>query len=846
MAYSQAALAATAVVIAVSLAPLLAGGWPLRALPVLLAVVAVGWISLFVERRRESRSLGAPLLSLGFGLLAAYTVLQIVPLGGALELLSPRAAEVRSYVAPDAPMIISYERSATWREAAKMLLYGLVAALSFNIGRRRSARFVLRAVVGSAVLTVLAALAHRILHVDALWGVFDGMRPAWEPATTFQNPNHASAFLCLGAIIAAGLGVDAQRPALRGGWLVISAGLVAASLAEPSKGGFLALVVGLVLFGVLLWRRGQKSDGKAAVGLFAAILVPLAVIVARLDALARELGLGEGALPLGLMEKLAAVQNAWPLVWDHAWTGIGRGAYISVYPHYQTSPLQLTFAFPENILAQLCAEWGLLVGGLALIGIFVAVADRLANVEKPSELAAMAGIAAVFVHDLVDFSLELPGVAVPVVALLGALTPGRREGRRRRKNEPRPPVGFGRWRGPIPLPSRLDLRKGGLATSLALAPVAMCGMFIYGAERSGDLGVELKALEEISIQSGKGERVSMERGNEIYRRHPANVLVASQVAYLRARQQPPDSEGAMRAVNRALYLGPRYADAHVLAGRLLLQAGHRSQAFGELRIAWALTRGRDDVLATARSWAKNPAELLYAIPRADPVLDTVDVHQVVRLVAMMVAAGEVERGAAILERIPPVDEVPDDALEPLARAALLVGMRELALEAGRRGAKLRPDDRALTLTFAQLAERAGHIEEARELADSIPLGAVDPRELLELRYRLALAAEDFEAASDTLEELRRRLPVSRETQTALAIREARLHLRQRRPDRAVSVLGRAVDWSPSDFEARLLRAQALDALGRHAEAKLDIELVLRRDPEHAGAKRLLERSRVSD
>lgn len=811
-------------------APLVAGGWRLEAVLGIAGLAALAWLALLYQRRRDGRSVSIPALALALGGLAAFTAGQAAPLGEGLALLSPRAADVRAFVAPEGRMTVTYEVGATWREALKMLTYGLVAAVAHEVARRRGARRVLVPVTVAGLASVVVALAHRPFQLDALFGFLEVARPLQKLTTTFQNPNHASAFLTMTALVAIGLGVDATGRARRLGYFGAAAGLAGVSVVEPSKGGVLALLVGLVLFAFLLYRKkgNEAVERLDASLLFAALLLPLAGLVFQLEAVVAEFGYGEQAMPLGLAEKLAAVQNALPVIRDHLWAGIGRGAYVSVYPHYQTSPLQLTFAFPENVAAQLVSEWGLIVGGAALLGLVWAVALRLARAHRPQEMGAAAALASVLVHDLVDFSLEMPGMAVAFAATAGALSPRRKTAR-----------ADGSDRSGL----RLDLHGGG-AAALGLGPGVLAGLFAYGALRGGDLQRDLAWLEQHGLAAAQGRSIDHEEVRRRSSRHPANVLVTTQLAYLKEIER--DIPGALATVNRALFLGPRYADAHVLAGRLLLRGGHRRQAFEELRAAWRLTSGRSDILAAAHHWASAPEELLLAVPRSDPVLGTLDVRALARLAIYLFAVGDSSSARAVLSAVPPVETISAEMLEPLAQAALAVGLTDLALAAGRRGAELRPDDAVLELTLATLAYRAGRLDDAARLADRIDPKQVNPDELFELRLRLALDRKDYPGAHAVLEALRRHLPVTREVQTDLAMREARVHLEEGRPDRAVTVLGRAVDWSPGEIEVRMLRAHALARLGRRREAQIDLEFVLRRDPSHGPAKNLMERLRISN
>lgn len=837
---ATATLAASLLAVLVITAPLAAGGYRLVTLPVWVGLAGAAWFGLVVARWRSGRTLAVPLLSLILGAFAMLTALQAAPLGPLLAWFSPTAFEIRSFVAPEGRMAVSYELGATWREAAKLVVYALVAAVAHDAARRRTARRVLAPLVVAGVAATVGAAAHRILHLPALWGVFTADRAATELATTFFNPNHAGAFLVLTALTAAGLGVDAVRRGERALYLFAAAALAGASVLQPSKGGVLALVVGCAVFALLLFRR-RSSTVVAAPVLFAGVLLPLVGVVLRLGAVVREFGAGPNAGPLGLGEKWAAVEGAYELVLRHPLTGIGRGAYISAYPQVQASDLQLIFAFPENLVAQLSSEWGAGFGLVALFALLYAVWARVARARKAHEIGAMAGVVALLVHDLVDFSLEMPGIAIPVAVILGALTPGRHTRTRSKGERPR-------WQVVLPSqlrPAQLELRGGAVAAALATAPVALAVLFTYGAFRNGDLQTDLDWLEAHGVDVARGASVDEAALAGISDRHPANVLVATQLAYIQEVRRPRRLRAALAYANRALFLGPRYADAHVLAGRLLLRAGHRQQAFGELRRAWQLSQGRADVMATARRWARNPPELLRAVPRSPTRIDAPAAGALLRFAQHALGAGDKKNALVALNALPPIEEVPPELLERVLSVALSLGDHDLAVAAGQRGSKLTPGG-GMKLSLIRLAQAAGRTEEARTLAYEQDLGAVDVVELLELRLDLDLGVGDLEAAKRTLSELRRRLPVTRADQTKVALRAARIHMREGRPDQAVRELTKALDWSPAALDVRLLRGEALARLGRQGEAKVDVEYVLRRDPGHTAAKRLLQSLSLSD
>ena len=118
--------------------------------------------------------------------------------------------------------------------------------------------------------------------------------------------------------------------------------------------------------------------------------------------------------------KLALWPAAAQLVREFPLAGIGRGAFATVYPAYKSEPLQRTFTHVENEWLQLPAELGL-VAGLGVIALFAwafFAAARSRDLSRPMA-GALAGAGALALHNLFDFSLEIPGVAIPFALVLG-------------------------------------------------------------------------------------------------------------------------------------------------------------------------------------------------------------------------------------------------------------------------------------------------------------------------------------------------------------------------------------------------------------------------------------------
>ncbi len=800
---SERLLAATIVA-----APLAAGGFRLQVLPVLAALALAAFSAMLYASRRAGRPLHGTVFLVGLLVLAAWTALQAIPLsGGLLEALSPRAAEVRAFVGEGGS--ISYEPGATWREVAKLLLYAIVACVAFERARvRRSIDVVAHPLLVAAVTTSLIAIVHRVLGIEQLFGLIEARGGSTgQMLTTFVNPNHAAGFMALSALTAIGLALDASERPRRIGLLALAGVFGGVSVFVLSRGGMIALGCGLALFACIASLKRRAFEGKTrrplnVALLVTALVVPTLGLLWRMRDVLADFGVGRDAATLGFDEKLAAVRDSVPMIQDHPWFGVGRGAYVSIYTAYKTSPLQLTFAFPENLAAQLTSEWGVVFGAAALCSLITALVIRLRSVASWTTLGALCGVAAVVVQNAVDFSLEMPGVAIPVVAILSAA--GARAVRTK----------------------RIELRRRwGAFAGVAVASIALT---IGLAVAYGDLFDDLRSIEEHETQS-------------LLARHPASALVTARLAYRAETADPPQLAEALRLANRTMYLAPRYADGHVLTGRLLIRAGYRRQGFGELRRAWALApSARGALIAYVIALAKSGDEVVRAIPRRDPALDVIDEMEASRAIAELAKSDRAYWADAVIAALGPVDALDPASLTTVALAATKTGSIAFALDALTRRLARAPDDEAARIAKTRLLVKDRRIDEARHALEGVEVRADNAKAVLPLVVQLAVEQEDFAAAREAVEELERLAPPTLSDVGRLALLRSSVEQAAGSPARALDALDDGLSRDPSHIGLRLRRAQLLRQIGRLEAAKVDVELVLRRAPDHAGARRLLQ------
>ncbi len=809
------------------LAPLAGGSWTLEVLPGLLVIAVIAWGATLYGLGRRGRSLHISWLSVGLLLLALFTALQAVPLpADLLALISPEAHRLRSFVQGQGAGPLSYEPGATLRESTKLIIYALVVATAVERTQGRGLKErIAQPLLISGLAAAGVAILHRALGIERLFGLLSPITSSRRMLSTFVNPNHAAGFMVLVTLTALGLALKARQTRLKLAYLACATLTTALCIYTGSKGGIGALIIGLLLFAGLWAARdfkGERTPPRWISGVIGAVLLgPVLLFTARIEQVTQFLKSGSsGGLDLGLAEKAAALQDALPMAMEHAWAGIGRGAYASVYTRYKTSDLQLTFAFPENIVAQLIGEWGIFVGLGALLGISAVILSRLWMSQRPLSMAMMAGVTAVLIQNLFDFSLELPGVAIPVLAILGGVSAN--------------------WHGAHRISTKSPITWAGTALILVVGLGTCIGAFMQG-----DLPNDLERLQA-RIEAKHDRLATLHSTEQILARHPASALIAAQAAHLAEISDPPQLENAVRWANRTLYLAPTYAGGHLVTGRLLIRAGHRDQGFSELRRAWTLSGAdrRAIYIAYVSSLARSPQDIARAVPRRDPTLDILSERSLALIVRHLATHGKAEWARSLLENYVDIQETPLADLHAITVAADTAGATDLALQAARRLLKHRTHDDNVRLLAARIAFRHGRTEEARALLGQIE-GTTEPEALFELRFRIELGDGDIDAAETTLRKLKAIATPGSHREAQLTVLEVQLHTKANRPARALETLDQALARRPGNLDLRMHRARLLVRSQRPERAISDLQYLLKRRPNDPPALALLKQAQRS-
>ena len=334
----------------------------------------------------------------------------------------------------------------------------------------------------------------------------------------------------------------------------------------------------------------------------------------------------------------------------------------------------------------------------------------------PLECGLATGLLAVGLQNLVDFSFEIGGVALPSLVALALIS------RSPQAEAPGtgPAVQAG-WR----FPPWLMLSAG--AASLAL------GLFTLPSSAQ-DWRTETNAF---ALASAKLPAAEVEpRGAAILGRHPASFVVPLALAdrYL-ADRQPAH---ALHWLNRAMYFKPTLAAPHLAAAAALAKLGHKDQALLEARLYFETSPGAVEGLVALAPLYPKLADLEQALPSNALGLRT--------LAFFLQSRGRLDDAVAAA-RAGIAVAPSDSSLHQQLAALLLLQQKPLDAEIeARKSLALAPEAPASYLALSSVLATKGDVKAAQAALQEGLHHAPGQRELVLALVRLDLGLGKPEAA----------------------------------------------------------------------------------------------------
>lgn len=599
------AIALGALALELVLAPQLFGGvfswaiWTIAGFAAVAALAAV-WAM--------DSDVGGIRMPLGVAVAGAllWTGIQAVPLPcGFVRSISRAAVEDATATAlllgESSPSMctISRDPAATAEEVVKgaALFATFIAAATLAAAGFRKRVLV---VVAFAIATLaFVALAHTLVGLHVIFGVYRPLYAAPHLVSPIMNENNLSALLTLGVPIMLALGMrETRNLSLRVAWIAAAAIVAGCVILTVSRGGIAALVCTLALFGFFTWSRGRK-DKREKRAVFAIALVlfvggGLGMFVASQDVV--------NDYAANDTQKIEMAQSGLLLALENPWIGVGRGAFSAAFVRHEGTFKRTTY--PENILAQWTSEWGLPIAVVMFFSFAFAFFQVLRRSRSSLKFAALAAVVGIAIHDIFDFSLEMLGVSTVAIAVVAALVTPRYK--TASASEPAELT---------PNTARAKLRwLGWAAVATAMFAVTFIGPRLPAASVE-TLNAQLTA--RLDGGDRRAFREILVHALHVHPSEPSFPLLAGAEAARHA------DRSSLRWLARAMVLAPGWASPHIEAARVLVSAGYHDQALLELREAaandssspvelacWILRTEHDGSLAL-RSAPANANRILY-------------------------------------------------------------------------------------------------------------------------------------------------------------------------------------------------------------------------------------------
>lgn len=766
-------------------APLLFGGtfgWTNTVIALLLCASAL-FVELTVGDRITTR-VQTPAVML-FAAAFLWTAIQSLPLPcGVVHFFLPQVADTAREVArlTGAPphCALSQAPGGTHAEVIKgaAILASFMAAWLLSVtGKRRELR---KYVAYSVISLVLVTLGHVAAGASQVYGFYAPREAAPRFLGPLLNTNNMAGLTAMGAPLAVGLALESSRRAKTVAWFVTAVLLSFFVIATGSRGAVGALALGLALLtSVSLWRGARKRRRRSSeqtrmrrrwVAAAVAFVVAAPVVLL----FAQELRVPRNVTDVS---KLSVAKTALEFSLNFPWTGVGRGAFSDAFA--ATLGTRVRYEYPENLPAQWLSEWGIPFGLLLLAGFSTVLLRALRAHRSPSALGAIAAIVTIASHNLVDFNLELLGVALLPTTLLATVCAQRRRVRRTGPVSERPPP-FQNW--------TLWRR---VAVGVAATTAALLAWSTSRYDRD-ELRWELARVSQHG--SSADYRSLLQSALWRFPRSPGLHLEAA-VQSLRNNDR---STG--RWLNRTMLLAPGWAGPHLLAARWFLQQGRTGQAVVELHEAASLS------LSGLR-------------PILCPVLRATNTMDVVRRVApkhqqhssdyydTVSRCRNLSDELTIAINDEYIRRVPDEPAPYLRKAqrASQRGDHATALKLAQHVLGLNPKSTEAVLIASRASHDLGRDEDAIQMLRRHRGTARDPDKLLSLEAHLHAKRMDATTMRNTLEQLRVRAGGRPKKLTQMALLRAKLEGQAGSTTQALRAYDEAYDHTP---DPRILESAA--------------------------------------
>lgn len=339
---------------------------------------------------------------------------------------------------------ISVNRDLTALALLRLLTAASALWLSIQLCHKAErAQFLIRAIgVIVAVYAAYGLISYALFSSAILWFDLSGRERVLS--STFVNRNSFATYAGLGLVATIGgllrlyrretpehSGSLSHRASVfieatgRRGWVLLATAFVTlvALLGTASRGGITATALGLFVLFVLTFARHRRRASERIEAIVFVTAAVAACFVFYGDLLVGRIA-SEGVVDVSRLSVYAITVQS---ILDSPFLGFGYGAFADIFPMYRDRSIGVigTWDKAHDTYLEVFQGLGLVVGtmliaGLAYLVYRCVIGSSQRRQHATPTIVAVAAAALIAVHALVDFSLQIQGVTLTFMALLGA------------------------------------------------------------------------------------------------------------------------------------------------------------------------------------------------------------------------------------------------------------------------------------------------------------------------------------------------------------------------------------------------------------------------------------------
>jgi O-antigen ligase/tetratricopeptide (TPR) repeat protein len=312
---------------------------------------------------------------------------------------------------------------ATLAEFFKVIIYLALFYIVLNcVENQKDIDLILNSVLGlSLILSILGIIANFAYRFN-LSGAFynflsvNGFTQAGRVASTLQYSNTFAAFIIVPFFISFSYFIIRKKWFEKAIYLALSVVFLITFALTESRGALIALFIALIIYIILLRGKDRKFSLISLVVLV--VILVIAIFVKKdiffpifrsfAERLKQLVLFFQGQWQESLGDRVTMAKDSINFLKNRPILGTGNGTYQYVYAKYRT--IYFFSKYPHSIFFQILDELGIAGGAAYLFMIFSLFKKGFRVIRtnySPILVALYAGLAALFLHSLVDFDWSL-------------------------------------------------------------------------------------------------------------------------------------------------------------------------------------------------------------------------------------------------------------------------------------------------------------------------------------------------------------------------------------------------------------------------------------------------------